>query len=138
MDDIKKQLPELHAALGKALEKVPLKQLYADIKSYKASMEDVAAFWASDRKQAEQITKKLAAAEQTVQFWGDLTAQLGEITELADLNDESFKDELEKQLAAYKKSFEQAKRELEFDGPYDNHDVILRIMAGAGGTDAQD
>ena len=29
-------------------------------------------------------------------------------------------------------------RELRFDGPYDKHDAIITIQAGAGGTDAQD
>ena len=34
--------------------------------------------------------------------------------------------------------FTTLKEELKFNGPYDDHDAILSIHAGAGGTDAQD
>ena len=57
---------------------------------------------------------------------------------LAELNDETLQSELKKQYDLLYKQFGVAKRELEFSGVYDEYDVIIRILAGAGGTDAQD
>jgi peptide chain release factor 2 len=46
--------------------------------------------------------------------------------------------ELDQQLSALGSQLLALKKELRFNGPYDDHDVILSIYAGAGGTDAQD
>jgi peptide chain release factor 2 len=54
------------------------------------------------------------------------------------LNDDSLKDDLQKQLNGLQKSFDTLKEELKLAGPYDGYDAILSIHAGAGGTDAQD
>lgn len=54
------------------------------------------------------------------------------------LGDASLADELAQQLRALETDFSELKEELKFNGPYDGHDVILSIYAGAGGTDAQD
>ena len=137
MEEFKKQLEETSVAVAKAIEKVPVQRLQGDIKSYKKAMDDVATFW-TDHKNAEIVTKKGAAAEQTIHFWADITAQLNDMKELAALNDDSLQADLKKQLAVLQTSFAEAKKELEFSGPYDDHDVIMRILAGAGGTDAQD
>jgi peptide chain release factor 2 len=42
------------------------------------------------------------------------------------------------QLDQAEAAFQDLKAELRFSGPYDSHDAILGIHAGAGGTDAQD
>ena len=42
------------------------------------------------------------------------------------------------QVRNIQEDYEKLKKELRFQGPYDDHDVILGIYAGAGGTDAQD
>jgi peptide chain release factor 2 len=46
--------------------------------------------------------------------------------------------ELSVQTSELEKKFDELKKELRFQGPYDDHNVILSIYAGAGGTDAQD
>ncbi len=137
MEDLKKQIAETLAAVHKAREKVPLLELMQSIAGYKKEMDDVAGFW-TNRQRAEVVTKERAAAEQTVKLWDGFVLELLDMSELADLNDDSLIDDLTEQLHILQKSFTVAKRELEFDGPYDNHNVILRILAGAGGTDAQD
>jgi peptide chain release factor 2 len=46
--------------------------------------------------------------------------------------------ELESQVAVLREKFETLKKELRFSGQFDGHNAILRLSAGAGGTDAQD
>ncbi|MBE0697154.1 MAG: peptide chain release factor 2, partial [Anaerolineaceae bacterium] len=58
--------------------------------------------------------------------------------ELAELDDESLRDELEPEVEAIEK--ETSKREFNalLSGPYDSGNALLTINAGAGGTDSQD
>jgi peptide chain release factor 2 len=58
--------------------------------------------------------------------------------ELSAMGDSSLADELLKQLQSARAQFDTLKEELKFNGPYDDHDTIVSIHAGAGGTDAQD
>jgi peptide chain release factor 2 len=48
------------------------------------------------------------------------------------------RDELNEQLNLAQTKLDELKKQLKFQGPYDDHDAILSIHAGAGGTDAQD
>jgi peptide chain release factor 2 len=61
-----------------------------------------------------------------------------DLQELIEVGDESMIGELSVQTSELEKKFDELKKELRFQGPYDDHNVILSIYAGAGGTDAQD
>ena len=54
------------------------------------------------------------------------------------LGDDSLLAEFEGQIAAMEQEFTERKKELLFGGQYDDHNAIVRISAGVGGTDAQD
>jgi peptide chain release factor 2 len=54
------------------------------------------------------------------------------------LNDLTMLDELQDQLNKISITLVNLKEDLKLNGPYDNHDAIVSIYAGAGGTDAQD
>jgi len=58
--------------------------------------------------------------------------------ELASLDDASILDELESETTLIEKEIEQREFTALFSGQYDQHDAILSIHAGAGGTDSQD
>ena len=45
--------------------------------------------------------------------------------------------ELNQQTAALTTQFGVPKKDLQFSGPYDDHDAVLTLSAGAGGTDAK-
>ena len=70
--------------------------------------------------------------------WRDFQNNLNDLEELAKLKDDSLLDELSRNLAISQKQFDQLSKQLKFDQPYDDHDVIMSIFAGAGGVDAQD
>jgi peptide chain release factor 2 len=92
-------------------------------------------FW-QDSGSAQQVMQKIAKLEQRIRPWQELAASVEEIVELG--KDSSLAQELEGQLAAAQGKFDELKGDLKFSGPYDDHDAILSIHAGAGGTDAQD
>lgn len=94
-------------------------------------------FWQnSDR--AQKLSKKQAKLEKRVAPWQDLKNSVEETNELLKMGDESLRADLEKQVAELTDRYEALKGELLLSGTYDDHDAILSIHAGAGGTDAQD
>ncbi len=94
-------------------------------------------FW-NDSPAAQSTMQMIAKLNERVKPWQDLAASLGDIVELSSGNDKSLETELGQQLAAAGTQFDGLKAELKFNGPYDDHDAIVSIYAGAGGTDAQD
>lgn len=87
---------------------------------------------------AQDKSKKLSALSRMVDPWVTLQAQVADIAELIAMNDESLLTEFEGQVAALESEFDVRRKELLFNGEYDDHNVILRLSAGVGGTDAQD
>lgn len=87
---------------------------------------------------AQDVSKQLAALKGMIDPWVTLRAQAQDIAELMELGDDSLAAEFEGQIAALESEFAERKKELLFNGKYDAHNVILRLSAGVGGTDAQD
>jgi peptide chain release factor 2 len=87
---------------------------------------------------AQNKSKQLAALMAMVEPWQTLTTQASDVSELMELDDDSLLPEVEGQVAALEHEFAERKKELLFNGEYDDHNAILRLTSGAGGTDAQD
>jgi len=87
---------------------------------------------------AQDISKQQAAIRDMVEPWKTLKAQVADIKELLELGDDSMIDEFDGQITALENEFGQRKKELLFRGNYDDHNAIVRLSAGVGGTDAQD
>ena len=56
----------------------------------------------------------------------------------AEEEDESLEPEIEQDCRRLEKALERLEIEVLFSGPYDDHNCILTLHAGAGGTEAQD
>jgi len=87
---------------------------------------------------AQEKSKKLAALTGVVEPWQVLRAQVADIAELIGMGDDSLLREFDEQVTALEREFEIRRKELLYTGEYDNHNAILRLSAGVGGTDAQD
>lgn len=87
---------------------------------------------------AQEKSRQLAALHSMVEPWQTLRAQTADIVELMELGDDSLLKEFDGQVNALEKEFSERKKELLFNGEYDDHNVILRLSAGVGGLDAQD
>ena len=87
---------------------------------------------------AQEKSKQLAALNSMVEPWQTLRSQVADINELLELGDDSLLGEFEGQVSALEAEFAARRKELLFNGSFDDHNAIIRLSAGAGGTDAQD
>ncbi len=94
-------------------------------------------FW-QDTNSAQEKSKRFAAINEQIKPWEELKESINELRELLELDDASLHSEIKKQIQQQQQKFDKLKGQLRFNGPYDRHDAIVSIYAGAGGTDAQD
>lgn len=136
MQPLEKRAANLQADLLAAIERLDV-----DGKSAKLADLDeqlaVPEVW-NDPNKAQELSKQAAGLRSLVEPWLTLRAQVEDIVELMGMGDESMAKEFESQLDAMESEVAERKKDLLFGGPFDDHDAILRITAGVGGTDAQD
>ena len=87
---------------------------------------------------AREKTTKVAQLHDELDSWTLLKTQINDLAELMQLGDESLTEEFSEQLSAMEANLDKLKQELRFTGKYDHNGAILRITAGAGGTEAMD
>lgn len=109
-----------------------------------SDLEQVAAqpeFW-GDSDQAQKIMRELDGLKSyiaTFDRWRKTIENLEAIVELLAMDeDASLKKEAQQSLDQLLQEFERWDLEQLLSGPYDKHDAILTLNAGAGGTDSQD
>ena len=82
--------------------------------------------------------KKLSNTREEVHQWLNLQQLISDATELAQLEDESLRSELERETEFIEAEIDKREFDAMLSGPYDHGDALLAIHAGAGGTDSQD
>ncbi len=82
--------------------------------------------------------KSAAALREEIESWGKFKAHLLDLTELARMDDESLRHDLEQEIAELEADLERRSFATMLSGRYDDDDALLAIHAGAGGTDSQD
>lgn len=132
LDDAKLLQSDVIAATAR----LKLESLVTELAALRAQSE-APDFW-QDNLHAQDVMKQISKLEARTLPWQQLQRSLNEVVELADLNDPTMASELTKQLADAQQAYDELKQQLKFNGPYDDHDAIVSIHAGAGGTDAQD
>lgn len=136
MFDLQKRLETLKTEFDATWQKLNLDQRLADM----AALEEEVAvpeIW-NNPDDAREKTTKLANLHAELDDWVLLRAQISDITELLELGDDSLLEEMGEQLSAMEQRLNELKIALRFTGKYDHNDAILRITAGAGGTEAMD
>jgi peptide chain release factor 2 len=136
MDDLKQPAMDLQAEIEAASERIDVDSLVEQ----KLALDALIAqpdFW-KDPAKAQEIAKQQAKLERRIRPWLDLQGDINDLVEMFDLSDDTLRPELESTLTEITQRLGKLKDDLKFAGPYDDHDVILSIYAGAGGTDAQD
>jgi len=132
--DLNKQASELQSGLNAALAKIKADDLAKEITALQSQI-SAPGFW-QDNLKAQEVVKRESKLRAQLEPWQDLRKEVSDIIELA--GDPSLADELKQQLVQAQKKYEALQFNLRFSGKYDDHDAILRLSAGAGGTDAQD
>lgn len=136
MQPLEKRATALQTAIEEAMDRLDIAG-----KSDKLSQVDqqlaVPEVW-NDPAAAQELSKQAAQLRSTVEPWQTLLAQVNDIVELMQMGDDSMRTEFELQLSALESELADRKKDLLYGGPFDDHDAIVRITAGVGGTDAQD
>ena len=84
------------------------------------------------------MIKQLSDLREDVQGWQSLQRRAQDTLELAQLDDESLRPDLEKEITAIEQELDTRELQALLSGPYDRGNALLSINAGAGGTDSQD
>ncbi len=82
--------------------------------------------------------KSLSRLQEELDNWHTLEARLNDTLELAEMEDESLREELAAEAEAIEAEIEQREFDAMLSGEYDQGDALLAIHAGAGGNDSQD
>jgi peptide chain release factor 2 len=136
MDDINKKAHDLQKEVLKSIKIIDLDGLIEQ----KTKIDDETLksdFW-KDNLLAQEKLKQQAKLAKQIEPWQKLEVSLNDILELSSMNDEALSGDLVKQIDEASSLYNLLKEDLKLNGPYDDHDAILSIYAGAGGTDAQD
>lgn len=136
MDEILQQVQDIRAEIDAACERLHIDDLSEQNNNLKKQMAQPE-FW-QDANKAQEIVKQQAKLEARIAPWQELQASIADVYELSELKDETMQEELSSQLDGIVGRLAELKEELKFSGKYDEHDAIVSIYAGAGGTDAQD
>ncbi len=136
MQPLKKKVEQLLADVRSAMERLDVvgKKQQLELLDSELAVPEI---W-NNPSHAQDVSKKAAAVRTQVEPWETLAAQVGDIDELMELGDDSMLGEFEAQVAAFETQYTDLKKELLFNGEFDDHNAIVRITSGVGGTDAQD
>ena len=92
----------------------------------------------NDPKQAQLIMKKLSSMKESYELWHKLKQRIQDTLELASLEGESLRSELEIEISELEEDLAKHEFDAMLSGPWDQGGALLAIHAGAGGTDSQD
>jgi len=136
MQEVEKKALELHSEVQAATDRLMIDNLAKELEALQVESQKPE-FW-NDVTAAQSAMKQISKLESRVKPWKDLIASINEIIDLVSLGDSFMEAEISQQLNDAIAQFNSLKQDLKFNGTYDDHDAILTLSAGAGGTDAQD
>lgn len=136
MQELNKQLVKLKAEFFDLYTKMKIDEKVAAVAKLETEVAEPE-IW-KDVKKATEKNQELAKLSSEIQPWELLRTQIDDLTEMLTIADEELKTEIAGQISAMEKDFSELKKALRFRGEYDGEDAILRITAGAGGTEAMD
>ena len=82
--------------------------------------------------------KTISNLEDEINGWKSLSQRIADMIELAQMEDPSLADELEKETVELETEVNKREFDAMLSGKYDKGNALLAIHAGAGGTDSQD
>ena len=136
MQPLKKQAKDLYERVLNACQALRIDARTEELAVIDEQLAD-SNVW-SNVKRAQMLTREAASLRSQIEPWQILRSQISDIIELMDLGDDSMLAEFTEQLTAFEAEYQERRKDLLFSGEYDNKAAILKLSAGAGGTDAQD
>lgn len=136
MDSLLQKITELRAQVAAGIAKLNVPALTQELAQLQQQMERPD-FW-QDNLTAQKVSQREAKLRAVLEPWQQLQQEVADARELAQSGDASLLIELTAQVATLQAKYDALKQDLLFNGRYDDHDALLRLSAGVGGTDAQD
>lgn len=136
MFELQKRLDALKASFKTVWQKLDIDNRLEQLAKLEAEVA-VPEIW-NNPDIAREKTTKVAQLHDALDPWTLLKTQINDLAELMQLGDESLTDEFDGQLAAMEENLAKLRQELRYTGKFDHNGAILRITAGAGGTEAMD
>ena len=136
MQELSNRAEVLMNEIAAAYQKLAIEQKLAQLSHMEIQLSD-SDIW-SDADHAQLLAREAAILKMQVEPWRLLYSQTSDIIELIQLGDSSLMGEIEQQLDGLEQDYAERRQDLLYDGDYDDHAAIIKISAGAGGTDAQD
>lgn len=136
MQPLLKDIIELQSSIDTAWRGASFDEKAAKLAQLLHELEDPT-IW-NDTVRAQEVSKQQAKLATLISPWQALRQQLIDLRELAELGDDALKPDLTEQLVSAQGEFAALQKDLKYNGPYDDHDTVLRLQAGAGGVDAMD
>ena len=136
MQPLRKQAEDLRTRVANACQALHINARAEELAVLDEQLAD-SNVWANVER-AQMLTRQAASLRSQIEPWQILRSQISDIVELMDLGDDSMLTEFTEQLAALEAEYQERRKDLLFSGEYDNRAAILKLSAGAGGTDAQD
>lgn len=129
-------IEQLKQDVARAMQRLNIDKL-AEERAQLTEQSQAADFWA-DNQAASKVMQRITSLEGQTEPWRKLRKDLDDLVQLADMQDDSLADEISQQLQQLTQTYDSLKKQMRFTGPYDSHNAVFSIHAGAGGTDAQD
>lgn len=136
MQPLKKRLTDTRDAIIEAFTVLQIDAKRGQLLSLEQQLHD-GSIW-SDPETAQRTSKQASVLKNQVDPWVNLLSQADELAELCELGDETLEPEMHQQLQTLEDEYNARRKELLFSGKYDKYTAIVKLSAGAGGTDAQD
>jgi peptide chain release factor 2 len=136
MQSLLKRVTKLASQIDTAFERLQIPNKQSKIAELESALSK-SEVW-NNPVDAQEKSKNLAALDSTIEPWLVLKTQVNDIAELIGMGDSSLEKEFEGQVTALEKEYQTRQKDLMFHKKYDDHNAIIRLSAGVGGTDAQD
>ena len=136
MEDLASSYKELQKSLQKDVDSIDLIGLENKLKALQLQQESPE-FW-QNQNNAQAVSREISKIQNRIEPWQKLNSAVKDSLELIAMDDTSILKDLQKNIVKLESDYQSLKQDLLYSGKYDDHDAILSIYAGAGGTDAQD
>jgi len=135
-DSLKGKLQEISSNIALAYDKLDVSSKSKELDELDAELAQPDAW--DNSSDAQKKSQLAANIRSTIGHWLEYQNRADELEELIELKDEALSKEITQKLNDLEEDIDSHQNDLLFDGKFDDHGVILRLSAGAGGTDAQD
>jgi len=130
-------------SLTKCAKRSKISRCVFDVATKETEIADIEAqsaesgFW-DDPRAAQQTMQRMSTLKEEVDRWRSIQTRIAESIELAEMDDESLRDDLTTETAAIRALVDDLSFKALMSGKFDKANAILSIHAGAGGTESQD